>query len=60
VLKANQETNRQQVDNDLKQKITAENEAKQYWASVTNTVKNGKLANINIPLPRRRFLNLFN
>jgi hypothetical protein len=54
VLKANQETNRQQVDNDLKQKeITAENEAKQYWASVTNTVKNGKLANINIPLPER-------
>jgi hypothetical protein len=39
VLKANQET-RQQVDNDLKQKrFTAENEAKQYWASVTNTVK---------------------
>lgn len=54
VLKKHQIDNQQQVDNDLKQKqINAEKEAQAYWSSVTNTVKNGKLANINIPLPER-------
>jgi len=59
VLKQHQITNQQQVDNALKQKeIDAQEEAKAYWNSVTTTVKNGKLANINIPLPEREgFLN---
>ena len=54
MLKKHQIDNQQQVDNDLKQKqINAEKEAQAYWSSVINTVKNGKLANINIPLPER-------
>lgn len=54
VLKQHQTTTQQQVDNALKQKeIDAQEEAKTYWNSVTTTVKNGKLGNINIPLPER-------
>lgn len=54
VLKTQQDNAKQQVDNALKQKQQQEEaEAKQYWNDVTTTVKNGKLANINIPLPER-------
>lgn len=54
VLKTQQDNAKQQVDNALKQKQQQqEAEAKQYWNDVTTTVKNGKLSNINIPLPER-------
>lgn len=54
VLKQHQITTQQQVDNALKQKeIDAQEDAKAYWNSVNTTVKNGKLGNINIPLPER-------
>lgn len=43
-----------EVDAQIKQKQQDQAiEAKQYWDSVTNTIKSGKLSNINIPLADR-------
>jgi len=59
VLKDVQTNKQKEVDTQLK--IKEENrikEAKQYWNTVETTIKNGKLSNLNIPIPEREaFLN---
>lgn len=54
VLKKHQASKQQEVDTQLKQREEQEAQAtEQYWNTVTNTIKNGKLSNINIPIPER-------
>lgn len=54
VLKDIQVNKQKEVDAQLKaQEVQKEQEAKQYWSAVINTIKNGKISNINIPIPER-------
>jgi len=54
VLKEQQDKRQQETSLKLQQQKEAqERETNEYWDNVTNTVKNGKLANINIPIPER-------
>lgn len=54
VLKDIQTNKQKEVDAQLQaQERQRAQEAKQYWDSVTNTIKSGKISNINIPIPER-------
>lgn len=54
VLKENQEKRKSELDTQLSQrKADEEKELEHYWNTITNTVKNGKISNINIPIPER-------
>ncbi len=54
VLKEQQKQKKELVDKQLKEREeTQQKEAEQYWNTVTNTIKNGKLPNINIPVAER-------
>lgn len=54
VLKDIQTNKQKEVDAQLKaQAAQRAQEAKQYWDSVETTIKNGKISNINIPIPER-------
>lgn len=59
VLATQQVEKQKNIDAQLKQKQEQEvREAEQYWGAVTNTIKNGKLSNITVPLSEREgFLN---
>lgn len=54
VLKGEQVKRQQTVDAQLKQQeLDSAKEIEQYYTAVTNTIKSGKLSNINIPIPER-------
>jgi len=54
VLKEQQKQKQINIDKQLKEKeIKEQQETEKYWNTVTNTIKNGKLSNINIPLAER-------
>ena len=54
ILKNNQIANRQELETKLQEKRDREEqETREYWGKVENIVKNGKISNINIPLPER-------
>lgn len=54
VLKDIQTNKQKEVNAQLKaQEETRVKEAQQYWNTVETTIKNGKISNINIPIPER-------
>lgn len=54
VLKEQQKQKQENVNKQLKEREEAEQkETQRYWDTVTNTIKNGKLSNINIPVSER-------
>jgi hypothetical protein len=54
VLTKQQQNRQQELDTKLTEKAKQDEEnAKQYWNNVTNTIKNGKLSNIVVPISER-------
>lgn len=54
VLKEQQKQKQENINKQLKEREDAKQEESQkYWSTVTNTIKNGKLSNINIPVSER-------
>lgn len=54
VLKEQQKQKQENINKQLQEREeTEQKETQKYWDTVTNTIKNGKLSNINIPVTER-------